>query len=83
MTEAQAKVLRNIQNHWIEKGNAPSFAELQKNLGYKTLSAVHKHCIQLKKRGLITHEPDTQRSIFMTEQGEKILLKYPGKQNAA
>tara|TARA_R100000654_G_scaffold68012_1_gene96734 strand:- start:352 stop:603 length:252 start_codon:yes stop_codon:yes gene_type:complete len=83
MTNAQAKVLKVIQNHWIEKGAAPSFAELQKNLGYKTLSAVHKHCMQLKKRGLISHEPDTQRSIYMTDLGEKILLKYPGKENAA
>lgn len=71
MTEAQAKVLVVIKNYWNEKGFSPSFAELQKEMGYKTLSVVHKHCMQLKKRGFITHMPEAQRSIELTDKGAR------------
>jgi len=71
MTKAQAEVLKVIQKFWNEHGYSPSFAELQSILGYKTLSAVHKHCMQLKKRGYINHEVDSRRSIELTDKGMK------------
>ena len=69
MTKAQSNVLKEIKSFWNDNGYSPSFVELQIKLGYKSLSGVHKHCMQLVKRGYITHMPYAQRSIELTQKG--------------
>jgi SOS-response transcriptional repressor LexA len=53
MTQPQARVLRFISDFVAAHGFGPSYREIAKEIGAASISTVHRHVTQLRKRGLI------------------------------
>lgn len=53
LTPAQEKVLRFIREYLTRHGYSPSYEEVRRHLGFKSLNSVYKHLKQLEGRGHI------------------------------
>ncbi len=59
ITPAQQRVLNYIKNYIGVHGYAPSYREIQRGLGFKSLNAVAKHIKQLEQRGYVKNASDS------------------------
>ncbi len=53
LTPAQERVYRFVRDHLQEQGYSPSYEEIRRHLGFRSLNAVYKHLKQLEQRGYL------------------------------
>lgn len=53
LTPAQQRVYQFVQDYIQRNGSAPSYEEIRKHLGFRSLNAVSKHLKQLEQRGYL------------------------------
>jgi repressor LexA len=63
VTRRQREVLDFISNFVQRTGYSPSFDEMARGLGLKSLATVHKHITNLHHKGLLQREANRGRSI--------------------
>ncbi len=51
LTPAQKRVHDFLHTYMAVHGHAPSYEEIRKHLGFRSLNAVYKHIKQLQERG--------------------------------
>ena len=68
LTPAQQKVLRLLTSFQTEKGYTPSFRELSKSCGFKSLDTIHFHLNRLKEKGYIKFPPYQSRHISLRRE---------------
>jgi repressor LexA len=51
LTPAQEKVFRFVREYITRHGYSPSYEEVRRHLGFKSLNSVYKHLKQLEERG--------------------------------
>jgi repressor LexA len=54
LTPAQERVYRFIQDYVRETGYSPTYEEIRRQLGFRSLNSVYKHLKQLEQRGYLT-----------------------------
>ena len=63
LTKKQAEILRFITGFIQENGYAPSYREVGAHFGISSTATVHEHVKNLERKGFLTSEPETARSI--------------------
>ena len=63
LTEAQEKVWKALSSFQRDRGYIPSFRELAKSCGFKSLNTVHFHLKRLKRKGYIKYPAYRSRLI--------------------
>jgi repressor LexA len=63
VTRRQKEVLDFLSNFVQRNGYSPSFEEIARGLGLKSLATVHKHITNLQKKGLLQRAHNRSRSI--------------------
>jgi repressor LexA len=63
ITRRQKQVLDFIQNFIERCGYSPSFEEIARGLDLTSLATVHKHILNLERKGLLRRSPNRSRSI--------------------
>ena len=61
LTPAQERVYRFVQDYLQQYGYSPSYEEIRKNLGFRSLNSVSKHLKQLEKRGYLQSPWNNQK----------------------
>ena len=67
VTEKQKALLSYISQFIKKHHYSPSLSEIQSYFGYKSLATVHQHLESLKKKGHLTSEKNSARSLSLTE----------------
>jgi SOS-response transcriptional repressor LexA len=75
LTKRQFGVLAWIAHRIEEDGYAPSFTEIAVGVGLNSVSTVHKHVTNLRRKGVLGHDYNCSRSIQITERGYKSLQR--------
>ena len=67
ITPAQEKVFRFVREYITRHGYSPSYEEVRRHLGFKSLNSVYKHLKQLEERGYL-HTPwnNKKRALYLT-----------------
>jgi repressor LexA len=65
LTPRQTEILRFIEAVLTERGWAPSFADIAKHFGYRSLATVHEHLTTLQRKGYIARRYNECRSITL------------------
>ena len=63
MTPQQRRTRDFIHDFWEDKGYAPSYREIQAELGLKSVSGVARLIKALVERGYVRVVPNTKRSV--------------------
>jgi len=67
LTPAQEKVFRFVREYITRHGYSPSYEEVRRHLGFKSLNSVYKHLKQLEGRGYLrTPWNNKKRAIDLT-----------------
>lgn len=66
ITVRQRRVVKLIERHWKENGYAPTVRELSRELGFASPVGVQCHLTALRKKGVITWQEHTSRTIRLT-----------------
>jgi SOS-response transcriptional repressor LexA len=74
LTAPQTDLFRYICEYKNTHGVAPSFAEMQKELGIGSKSNVYRLLSCLEERGVIRRLPNRSRAIEIVKDGERDLL---------
>lgn len=77
LTESQRKVLDCLSSIIQEKGVTPSFRELAKALGLKSLNTIHFHLKKLEEKGYIKYPRYQSRLIQLKEDIRLQSIKVP------
>ena len=73
LSEKQRAVLRFIREFIEENEYAPSFREIARAFGLKSLSTIHKHIQSLIRKGHLEMEERGARSLALPKSGEKLI----------
>ena len=68
ITRRQRDLIDFIMSFVATNHYSPSFEEIAKGLGLKSIATVHKHISHLKAKGLLTSNPNKARSIEVVPQ---------------
>src|SRR5437762_12673479 len=63
VTRRQREILDFIGKHIEEKGYAPSFEEIARQFGFRSLATVHEHLTNLERKGYIRRAHNESRGI--------------------
>ncbi len=63
LTKKQAEILAFIGDFIRDHGYAPSYREVAAHLGISSPATVHEHIKNLERKGFLTSDPDSARSI--------------------
>lgn len=63
LTKKQTEILKFIRGFIEENGYAPSYREVGANFGITSTATVHEHVKNLERKGFLTSDPDSARSI--------------------
>jgi repressor LexA len=63
LTKKQVEILSYIRGFIAENGYAPSYREVGAHFGISSTATVHEHVKNLERKGYLTSEPETARSI--------------------
>lgn len=72
LTKRQKELLDFIDNYIDKKGYSPSLEEMAKKLKLSSLSSVHYHLSRLQEKGLISRNPESYRSVQISENSESV-----------
>src|SRR5882672_2210363 len=67
LSKRQRETLDAITRFIAEKQHSPSFEEIGRLIGLRSVSTVYKHVGQLHAKGYINHRPGHARSISIVE----------------
>jgi len=71
VTRRQKEVLDFLESFVARKGYSPSFEEIARGLGLKSLATVHKHITNLEKKGMLDRTHNRSRSIDVLPPGSR------------
>jgi len=74
-TDRQQAVLHFVRERLAEGWPVPSFREIARHLGLRSVSAVHQHVKALERKGLLATTTNTARALRLTDVQEK---RVPG-----
>jgi repressor LexA len=63
LTRRQRELLDHISGYIDSKGYAPSFEEIARQFGFRSLATVHEHLTNLERKGYIRRSPNESRGI--------------------
>jgi len=63
LTKKQTEILNFIRSFIEDNGYAPSYREVGANFGISSTATVHEHIKNLERKGCLTSDPDSARSI--------------------
>ncbi len=63
VTRRQKEILDFLESFVTRNGYSPSFEEIARGMGLKSLATVHKHITNLEKKGLLKRDYNRSRSI--------------------
>jgi SOS-response transcriptional repressor LexA len=66
----QDQIVEFIKSHVTEKGYAPTIREITKAVGLQSSSTTHGHLERLKKKGVITWENGSVRTLKLVVKPE-------------
>lgn len=71
VTRRQKEVLDFLESFVARNGYSPSFEEIARGMGLKSLATVHKHITNLEKKGLLDRVHNRSRSIDVLPPGAR------------
>jgi SOS regulatory protein LexA len=71
VTRRQKEVLDFLEEFVSQNGYSPSFEEIARGMGLKSLATVHKHITNLEKKGLLDRVHNRSRSIDVLPPGTR------------
>jgi len=71
VTRRQKEVLDFLEGFVARNGYSPSFEEIARGLGLKSLATVHKHITNLERKGLLDRMHNRSRSIDVLAPGSR------------
>lgn len=71
VTRRQKEVLDFLSSFVARNGYSPSFEEIARGMGLKSLATVHKHITNLEKKGLLDRVHNRSRSIDLLPPGSR------------
>ncbi len=79
VTRRQKEVLDFLESFVSRNGYSPSFEEIARGMGLKSLATVHKHITNLEKKGMLDRVHNRSRSIDVVPPGARTRssLKLP------
>ena len=79
VTRRQKEVIDFLEAFVARNGYSPSFEEIARGMGLKSLATVHKHITNLEKKGLLDRVHNRSRSIDLLPPGSRTRssLKLP------
>ena len=79
VTRRQKEVIEFLETFVARNGYSPSFEEIARGMGLKSLATVHKHITNLEKKGLLDRVHNRSRSIDLLPPGTRTRssLKLP------
>ena len=79
VTRRQKEVIDFLETFVVRNGYSPSFEEIARGMGLKSLASVHKHITNLEKKGLLDRVHNRSRSIDLVPPGTRTRssLKLP------
>lgn len=63
LTKRQRELIDYIQDFIAANRYSPSYREIGKHFGFTSLGSVYKHITTLKKKGMLSNEPNISRSV--------------------
>jgi repressor LexA len=63
LTKKQAEILKFVTGFIQDNGYAPSYREIGEHFGISSTATVHEHVKNLERKGFLTSDPETARSI--------------------
>ncbi|MFG3552597.1 hypothetical protein [Streptomyces sp. NPDC047725] len=63
LTDMQERILRCIREAIIDRGEAPTVAEICEQVGLRSLSSAHYQLRELEAKGAVVREPGRPRGI--------------------
>ena len=79
VTRRQKEILDFLESFVMRNGYSPSFEEIARGMGLKSLATVHKHITNLEKKGMLDRVHNRSRSIDVLPPGTRTRssLKLP------
>ena len=77
VTRRQKEVLDFLESFVARNGYSPSFEEIARGMGLKSLATVHKHITNLEKKGLLDRVHNRSRSIDVLPPGTRTRVERP------
>jgi repressor LexA len=71
VTRRQKEILDFLESFVSRNGYSPSFEEIARGMGLKSLATVHKHITNLEKKGLLDRVHNRSRSIDVLPPGAR------------
>jgi repressor LexA len=71
VTRRQKEILDFLESFVSRNGYSPSFEEIARGMGLKSLATVHKHITNLEKKGLLDRVHNRSRSIDVLPPGTR------------
>jgi repressor LexA len=71
ITRRQKEILDFLESFVTRNGYSPSFEEIARGMGLKSLATVHKHITNLEKKGLLDRVHNRSRSIDVLPPGTR------------
>jgi repressor LexA len=71
VTRRQKEILDFLESFVNRNGYSPSFEEIARGMGLKSLATVHKHITNLEKKGLLDRRHNRSRSIDVLPPGTR------------
>ena len=71
VTRRQKEILDFLESFVARNGYSPSFEEIARGMGLKSLATVHKHITNLEKKGLLDRVHNRSRSIDLLPPGSR------------
>jgi repressor LexA len=71
ITRRQKEILDFLESFVARNGYSPSFEEIARGMGLKSLATVHKHITNLEKKGLLDRVHNRSRSIDLLPPGTR------------
>jgi len=72
LSHPQQRILTWIEDYIAEHGISPTYREVQRGVGYRSVAPVQTHIHALAQKGFITHLPRKARSLKMLRPSESI-----------
>ena len=69
LTKRQREIVDFIQEYIGSHNYSPSYREIMEHFGFSSLGSVYKHINVLKRRGVLSAEKNSARSISLVEPG--------------
>jgi repressor LexA len=79
ITQRQSDVLNFIESFTRDRGYSPTYEEIAKGIGLRSIATVHKHITNLERRGRITRAANNSRSIDVVPEGKLARFRLEGE----